>query len=281
MGVDSSPRPDALHAGIGLRHAHYADVLATRPAVAFLEVHSENYFGDGGRDIAILSDLRRDYPISLHGVGLSLGQAGEASHAHLERLARLVDRIEPRWVSEHLCWGADGAQHWNELLPLPYTEAALDALAARIEAVQTRLRRQILVENISAYLTFRASEMGEFEFLAELARRTGCGVLLDLNNAYVNAINHAYDVDEALAPLPLSQVQEIHLAGHTVTPDALIDTHATQVCEPVWALYARTQARAGRRIPTLIEWDADLPALAVLLHEAARADHLPPQPSRG
>ena len=275
-----------MKTGIGLRHQHYRDFLESRPAAGFLEVHSENYFGDGGRDLHVLGTLRRDYRISLHGVGLSIGSADALAAQHLDKLASLIERIEPEWVSEHLCWGAFGGQHTNDLLPLPYTRDSLALLSARVDAVQARLKRRILIENISAYVEFAVSEMSEFEFIAALAAATGCGVLLDLNNIYVNAINHGFDAQSEIDKLPLQHVGEIHLAGHFVGADCLIDHHGDHVSDPVWALYASTLAKfnavnaasatsaAGMTgaPPTLIEWDTDIPALTVLLAEAARAD---------
>ena len=275
-----------MKTGIGLRHQHYRDFLESRPAAGFLEVHSENYFGDGGRDLHVLGTLRRDYRISLHGVGLSIGSADALAAQHLDKLASLIERIEPEWVSEHLCWGAFGGQHSNDLLPLPYTRDSLALLSARVDAVQARLKRRILIENISAYVEFAVSEMSEFEFIAALATATGCGVLLDLNNIYVNAINHGFDAQTEIDKLPLQHVGEIHLAGHFVGADCLIDDHGDHVSDPVWALYASTLAKfnpanaasatsaAGMTSapPTLIEWDTGIPALTVLLAEAARAD---------
>jgi uncharacterized protein len=260
-----------LRTGIGLRHPHYREVQDDRPAAGFLEVHSENYFGAGGRDLHVLSTLRRDYRISLHGVGLSIGSADALAERHLARLGALVERIEPDWVSEHLCWGAFGGQHTNDLLPLPYTRDALALLTARVDAVQTRLKRRILIENISAYVEFAASEMSEFEFIAALADASGCGVLLDLNNIYVNAINHGFDAQSELDKLPLHHVGEIHLAGHFAGEDCLIDHHGDHVCDAVWQLFGRTVMRGGPK-PTLIEWDTNIPPLEVLMAEAARAD---------
>lgn len=263
----SSP---ALGAGIGLRAPHYADFAAARQPVGWLEVHSENYFGPGGYDLHLLERLRADYPLSLHGVGLGLGSAEGWIERHLERLGELVARVQPHFVSEHLCWGASGARAFNDLLPLPYTGEALALVAERVQHVQERLRRPILVENISAYLEFAASEMNEGEFLAELARRTGCGVLLDVNNLYVNQVNHGSDATATMRALAPRMVEEMHLAGHSVSEHGLIDTHADRVAGPVWDLYETALERFGR-VPTLVEWDSDIPPLAVLLDEAAKA----------
>jgi uncharacterized protein (UPF0276 family) len=262
-----------LGAGVGLRAQHYADFLAAPQPVGWLEVHSENYFGEGGRDLHVLERLRADYPVSLHGVGIGLGSAAGWDARHLERLAALVARVQPALVSEHLCWTADGLQHFHDLLPLPYTAEALALVAERVCRVQERLGRRILVENISAYANFAASEMSEAEFLAELVPRTGCGILLDVNNLYVNQLNHGADAAAAMALLPGAAIEEIHLAGHLVTERGAIDHHGDRVAAPVWRLYAQALERFGPR-PTLVEWDTDIPALGVLLDEAALARSL-------
>jgi uncharacterized protein (UPF0276 family) len=256
--------------GIGLRQPHYRELFERRPALGFLEVHSENFFLDGGASMHTLERARAAYPISLHGVGLSLGSADTLAQAHLAKLQRLVERIEPALVSEHLSWGSVGGRHFNDLLPMPMTHAALALLSARVDAVQGALKRPILVENVSAYVAYADGDMSETAFLAELARRTGCGLLLDLNNLYVNAVNFGLDPFAGLADLAPQSIGEIHLAGHTRTDAGLIDTHGTRVCDDVWALYAAACRQFGPR-PTLIEWDTDLPALDVLLDEAAIA----------
>ncbi len=256
--------------GIGLRQPHYREVFERLPALAFLEVHSENFFLEGGASMHALERARAAYPISLHGVGLSLGSADRLADDHLAKLKRLVERVEPALVSEHLCWGAVGGVHFNDLLPLPHTGATLALLADRIDHVQSVLKRRILVENLSAYVEFRDSEMTETAFLAELARRTGCELLLDINNLYVNAINFGFDPAARLAELSGDAIGQIHLAGHTAVGDCLIDTHGSIVCDPVWALYEQACHRFGAK-PTLIEWDTDLPALDVLLSQAAQA----------
>ena len=259
-----------LGAGVGLRAPHYAEFAAARQPVGWLEVHSENYFGPGGYDLHVLDRIRRDYPISLHGVGLGLGSAQALDEGHLERLAALVERIQPALVSEHLCWSAAEGRTFNDLLPVPYTREAQQLFAERVLRVQERLRRRILIENISAYVEFEASEMTEGEFIDELARRTGCGVLLDVNNLYVNQVNHGSDPVATMRALAPQSVAEIHLAGHLVSENGVIDTHGDRVVDPVWALYETALERFGP-VPTLIEWDTDIPALAVLLDEAARA----------
>jgi uncharacterized protein (UPF0276 family) len=256
--------------GIGLRHAHYADFLETVPPVDWVEVHSENYFGDGGYDLHVLQTVRRDLPVSLHGVGLGLGSATTLDLAHLGKLKRLVERIEPAVVSEHLCWGATSAGHLNELLPMPLTDAALDHLSAKVSEVQEFLGRPILLENVSTSVRFIDDRYDETAFLAELARRTGCGVLLDVNNLYVNQCNHGEDAIAAMNALPTGMVGEIHLAGHRVTDVAVIDDHGSRVASAVWALYDYALRRFGE-MPALIEWDTDVPPLSVLLDEAQLA----------
>jgi uncharacterized protein len=263
--------PIPVGAGIGLRAPHCREMTESRPAAAgWLEVHSENYFGAGGQPHVFLEALRAHYPLSLHGVGLGLGSTEPLDIAHLQRLKRVIERYQPALVSEHLCWSAAAGRHLNDLLPLPCTEEALDHVCDRILRTQEYLGRQILIENISSYLRFAHSTVPEAEFVAEVARRAGCGILLDVNNVYVNAANHGFDPHAYLAAIPASAVQEIHLAGHDHSGACLIDTHGTAVSEPVWALYRETIRRLGPR-PTLIEWDTDIPALDVLLGEARKA----------
>lgn len=261
----------ALAAGVGLRPPHYRAFLEGRPALGFIEVHSENYLARAGWDWHVLSTLRRDYPVSLHGVGLGLGSVRGFSGAHLGRVRELVDAIDPVLISEHLSWGALADRQLNDLLPVTLDAAMLKLLCERVDRVQTMLGRRLLVENVSRYVRFRADTMSEAQFLAELARRTGCAILLDVNNLYVNQHNHGEDALAAIAALPPGSVGEIHLAGHLATPLALVDHHGAAVAEPVWALYRAAVARFGR-VPTLVEWDADLPPLADLLAEVARAD---------
>jgi uncharacterized protein (UPF0276 family) len=268
----------AATAGIGLRQPHYRQVFEQEvfhgmPAPGFLEVHSENFFLEGGASMRALDRARALYPISLHGVGLSLGSVDRLAEQHLGKLKTLIDRVEPALVSEHLCWGRVDGTHFNDLLPLPHTHEALWLMADRIDKVQSTLKRRILVENVSAYVEYRHHEMSETAFLAELSRRTGCGILLDLNNLYVNAINFGFDAAACLEELTESSIGEIHLAGHTRTDDCLIDTHGSRVCDEVWSLYAEACRRFGRK-PTLIEWDTDLPTLDVLLGEAAAANEV-------
>ena len=271
----SSPGPIPARAGTGLRAPHSEEFLATRPAAAWLEVHSENYFADGGLAVAQLERIRRDYPLSLHGVGLSLGSTDPLNAEHLAKLKRAVERFTPALVSEHLCWVSAGGAYLHDLLPLPYTEEALAHVVARIAEVQEYLGRQILVENVSSYLEFEHSTIPEWEFLREAAARSGCGILLDVNNVYVSAMNHGFDPCRYLEAIPAQDIGEIHLAGYSerrVDGTALlIDTHDRPVADPVWELYARALELTGPK-PTLIEWDSELPALSVLLNEAAKAD---------
>jgi hypothetical protein len=271
----SSPGPIPARAGIGLRAPHSEELLATRPAAAWLEVHSENYFADGGLAVAQLERIRRDYPLSLHGVGLSLGSTDALNAEHLAKLKRAVERFAPALVSEHLCWVSVGGAYLHDLLPLPYTEEALAHVVARIAQVQQYLGRQILVENVSSYLEFEHSTIPEWEFLREAAARSGCGILLDVNNVYVSAMNHGFDPRCYLEAIPAQDVGEIHLAGYSerrVDGTALlIDTHDRPVADPVWELYAHALELTGPK-PTLIEWDSELPPLSVLLDEAAKAD---------
>ncbi|AJK44951.1 MNIO family bufferin maturase [Burkholderia plantarii] len=260
----------SLPVGIGLRSAHHRAMLDTRPAVDWLEVHTENYLADGGWDLHVLRTLRADYPVALHGVGLGIGSAHGFSAAHLERVAALAERIEPLFVSEHLCWGATSHAVLNELLPLPLNAATLALLCERVERVQERLARPILIENVSTYLRFHGDTFGETAFLAELARRTGCRVLLDLNNLYVNQVNHGEDAARALEALAPGMVGELHLAGHEADAELLVDTHGAPVAEPVWQLLAQALRRFGP-VPTLIERDTNLPPLDVLLDEVREA----------
>lgn len=261
-------------AGIGLRCKHVEEIVATRPAVGFLEIHAENYMG-GGRMPAQLEVVRHRWPISVHGVGLSLGSAQGIDGRHLERLARLVERVEPDWVSEHLAWSVVDGMYLNDLLPLPYTEESLAVVAANIGRVQDRLRRRLLIENPSAYLRFAHATLSEVDFLTELVRRTGCGLLFDVNNVYVSCRNLGGDPLAWIEGLPAEAVRELHLAGHAIN-DAdgvpiLIDDHGSQVSPAVWNLYERAVARFPNAA-TLIEWDSNLPPLPVLLAEAQEAD---------
>jgi uncharacterized protein len=261
-------------AGIGLRSPHVAEVLATRPALAWLEVHPEDYLG-GGPAVRALQAIRQDYPVSFHAVGLSVGTADGLDRRHLGRLKSLADRLEPALVSEHLAWSRVSGAYLNHLLPLPYTDEALAVVCRNVDEVQTTLGRRVLIENPSGYLRFTASTIPEAEFLAALVRRTGCGLLCDVNNVYVTAQNLGVDPVAYLAALPPDAVDEIHLAGHSVN-DAdgqllLIDDHGSPVSPAVWALYEHALRRFGA-VPTLVEWDTEVPTLEVLLQEARRAE---------
>ena len=272
---EHSPIPAA--AGIGLRFPHHELVAQGRPQVAWFEVHAENYFG-GGAARQLLTSVRRDYPLSLHGVGLSLGSAEGLDGQHLQRIAELVRSVEPGLVSEHLSWSVVGGRYLADLLPLPMTEEALAVVCRHVEQTQTTLQRRILIENPSTYLQFQHSTIPEWEFMAAVAQRSGCGILCDVNNIYVSASNHGWNPQAYLEALPVSAVGEIHLAGHAVrTLDdgsvLRIDDHGARVAAEVWALY-RQALRCFGATPTLIEWDTDIPAFDVLLDEAAQASAL-------
>lgn len=270
---ERSPIP-RMRSGIGLRAPHHAEIVASRPAVGFLEVHAENYMG-GGAALHHLEAARREWPVSLHGVGLSLGSAQGLDASHLARLARLAGRIEPFLVSEHLSWSGLPGLYLNDLLPLPYTQEALAVVVENVDRAQTALRRRILIENPSAYLEFHRMEMSEAEFLIELARRTGCGLLCDVNNIFVSAVNLGRDARADLLALAGAPVGELHLAGHCVkeidgTP-LLIDDHGREVPESVWELH-EVAAALFPSAPALIEWDSNIPPLDILVAEAAKAD---------
>jgi uncharacterized protein (UPF0276 family) len=269
------------HTGIGLRHPHdeqlareAADAPLTTP---WVEVHSENFLCEGGPRAALLEDVRRRYPVSCHGVGLSLGSAEGLDAGHLKRLRALFDRVRPALVSEHLSWSVTGGVYLNDLLPLPYSDECLKVLCRNVSHAQDALGRRILVENPSRYLGFTASHMPESAFLARLVEATGCGLLLDVNNIYVSAANTGGGAEDYIREIPADAVGEIHLAGHSVEGDGddrvLIDTHSARVCDAVWDLYRMAVTRLGPR-PTLIEWDRDLPDLGVLLDEARTADRI-------
>jgi len=256
-------------AGIGLRAPHYREAWERRPVLALVEVHAENFFGAGGQPLAWLERFRGAYPLSLHGVGLSLGSADPLDETHLARLDSLVRRFEPRFVSEHLSWSSYGSRHANDLLPLPFTTEALEHVAERVARVQERLGRRILVENVSRYIAFPESTIPEGEFVAEVARRAGCGVLLDVNNLWINVVNHGLDAERYLAALDPASVEEMHVAGFERAEGLLIDTHGARVDDDVWSLYTRALALFGPK-PTIVEWDVDLPPLEVLLGEAEK-----------
>ena len=262
-------------AGVGLRFRHHAEVLETKPPVAWLEVHTENYLG-GGPSPRTLDRVREHYPLSLHGVGLSLGTACGLDAQHLGKVCAAVRRFAPGLVSEHLSWSGAGPRFVPDLLPLPMTDEALQVVCRNVDQVQAALGRTILLENPSTYVQFAHSTIPEWEFLAEVARRTGCGLLCDVNNIFVSACNHGWDARQYILRLPADRVGEIHLAGHGVRQLASgaalrVDDHGSAVCDAVWDLYAFAVERFGA-VPTLVEWDNDVPALDVLLAQARRAD---------
>lgn len=264
------PRP-----GVGYKPQHYSQIIAASGPVAWLEIHAENYMGDGGRPLAQLRALAERFPISVHGVGLSIGGEAPLDDDHLARLKQLVGWLNPASFSEHLAWSTHETAFFNDLLPLPYTRATLARVCAHIDRVQEVLGRRMLLENPSTYLAFAESDWGEVDFLAEISRRTGCGLLLDVNNVFVSATNQQTDPRAYIDAFPMAEVGEIHLGGHDEDHDdhgapLLIDSHGTPITDPVWALYAHAIARGGPR-PTLIEWDNDVPDWPVLEAEAARA----------
>jgi len=256
-------------AGIGLRAPHYREVLEKLPKLGWVEVHNENFFG-GGAPLRTLLKTREHYPVSLHGVGMGLASTAPLDNAHLSALHRLCETVQPAAVSEHLCWNSTAGMVINDLLPFPYTKEALAHVATRVQQVQDKLGRQLLVENLSSYLSFSHSEMTEGEFLAELTLRTGCGILFDVENLYVNARNLGVDAQAFIKALPTEAVKEYHLAGYSERDGCLVDTHNHPVFPEVWELYEFALQHIGPR-PTLIEWDADIPALNVLMGEAAKA----------
>jgi uncharacterized protein (UPF0276 family) len=271
---DNDPIP--ARAGVGLKAEHYADILETRPDIGWLEVHPENYMGAGGPPHAWLSAIRDLYPLSLHGVGLSIGSDGPLDPDHLARVVALNARYQPGLFSEHLAWSTHDDVFFNDLLPLPYTAQTLRRVCEHVDQVQTALGRQMLLENPSTYVRFDHSEMTEIEFLTEIVRRTGCGLLLDVNNVHVSATNHDFDAQDYLSAFPLEHVGEIHLGGHAAQQDEvgaalLIDDHGRDVDDEVWRLYETVIRRVGPR-PTLVEWDNNVPAWPVLFAEARAAE---------
>lgn len=271
------PDPILARAGVGLKADHYRTILETKPDVGWFEVHPENYMGEGGPPHAYLSAIRRDYPLSLHGVGMSLGGVDPLDEDHLARFAVLVERYQPALVSEHLAWATHKSDFLNDLLPLPLTHEALDVMAEHVDQMQSALKRQVLVENPSTYLSFDGEVMEEPEFLVALASRTGCGLLLDVNNVYVSARNHGFDPVPYIDAIPADLIGEVHVAGHAVEEineaQLLIDDHGSAVVDEVWSLFGRLIDRIGPK-PTLVEWDTNVPAWGVLLAEADKADAL-------
>lgn len=270
-------------AGLGFKPQHFDAIRQDPHPPAFFEVHAENYMGAGGLPHAQLTALRQDFPISIHGVGLSIGGAGPLDQAHLARLRLLCDRYQPESFSEHLAWSSHGTEYLNDLLPLPYTSETLDRVCAHVDQVQGVLGRQILLENPATYVMFEQSTIPETEFLAAIARRTGCGLLLDVNNVFVSCMNHRLDPRAYLAAFPMQAVGEVHLGGHDAedlpSGPLLIDSHGAPVADPVWTLYAEVIARIGA-VPTLVEWDNHVPDWPTLSAEVARANDLLTQVGR-
>lgn len=256
--------------GLGLRTSHYADFLEARRAVDWLEIISDNYFGAGGKPVAMLDSIRADYPMVMHGVSLSIGASDGLDHAYLQQLKGLADRVEPLWVSDHLCWTGLAGQNSHDLLPLPYTEEALALVVRHIRQVQDVLGRRFVLENVSSYLSYRSDEMSEWQFLRHVCEEADCLLLLDVNNIYVSSVNHGFDPLAYLHHIPPGRVQQIHLAGHSVHGDHIIDTHDHAVAEPVWALYAAACRHLGA-VATMVERDDNIPPIGELLDEVDRA----------
>lgn len=264
------PSPAGLGFGLGLRPPHYEAVFAGDPAVDWFELLTENYMVPGGKPLYYLDRVAERFPVVLHGVSLSLGSMDPLDGDYLASLRRLARRTRPRWISDHLCWTGGGGHNLHDLLPLPYTEEALTHVADRVRQVQDVLGERILLENVSSYVAYAASTLSEWDFLAELAERADCLLLLDVNNVYVSSFNHGFDPDAFIAALPAARIAQIHLAGHRNCGDYIIDTHDAPVIEAVWALYERTVARLGP-IPTMIERDDNIPPLDELVAELAQA----------
>jgi uncharacterized protein (UPF0276 family) len=270
---------------VGLRREHFERVLSAPTRIDWFEVISENFMADGGRPVDVLDRVRARYPIVLHGVSLSIGSTDPLNRPYLDRLAELARRTEPAWVSDHLCWAGFGGHFAHDLLPLPYTEEALQHVVARVDQVQERLGRPIALENVSSYVTFRQSSMPEWEFLAEIARRSGCGILLDVNNIYVSSRNHGFDPRAYVQGIPKEAVWQFHLAGHSDKGKYLLDTHDHPVPDPVWDLYALAVERFGP-VSALVEWDDQIPDFERLEAESLRAREiearvLAPKPAAG
>ncbi len=269
--VGFSPRQAS--AGIGLRHAHYSEFLKEKQPVAWLEVHAENFLNFNTPAFHILERLREDYPISLHAVNLSLGSTDGIDEDHVKRVKALIDRINPFFVSDHLSWGRVDGYYLNDLLPIPYTQEALALFESTITRIQDIFDRPLLIENPSSYLQYRVSDMEEVDFLTTLVHRTGSGILLDINNIYVSCCNHGWDADAYLKAIPPAKIKEIHLAGHSLQGAVRIDDHGSPVCNDVWNLYQKSIGLFGS-VPTLIEWDTDVPDLETLRAEAAKAQDI-------
>ena len=256
--------------GLGLRVEHYDAILETRPPLDWLEILSENYFAEGGRPLRYLDQFRERYPLVMHGVSLSIGSSDPLNPDYLRRLKSLARRVEPAWISDHLCWTGVHGNNLHDLMPLPYTEEAINHVAARVRQVQDTLGRRILLENVSSYVTYTQSQLSEWEFLSELAERADCLILLDINNIYVSSFNHGFDPLAYLDGIPVGRVQQFHLAGHRNLGNVIIDTHDEPVIDPVWELYAQAVRRFGA-VSTMIERDDNIPPLAELLAELDHA----------
>jgi uncharacterized protein (UPF0276 family) len=260
-------------AGLGLRSQHFHTILTENPPIPWFEVLSENYFGRGGSPLYHLDKIRENYPVVMHGVSLSIGSVDPLNLAYLKKLKHLANRIQPAWISDHLCWSSYGGYYFPDLYPLPYTEDTIQHVVRRVKQVQDYLGQRILLENVSSYLTYQHSELAEWEFLTEIATRADCFILLDINNVYVSSFNHHWDFDLYLEGIPVERVKQIHLAGYQDRGSYLLDNHGSQVHEPVWRLYQRAIQRFGS-VPTLIEWDSNIPDFWTLKQEADLATRI-------
>lgn len=263
-----------LGIGLGLRAPHYSHIAQSHPPLDWFEVISENYMGlsesGGGRPLKTLENFRKDYEIVLHGVSLSIGSTDELNFSYLAKLKELAEHIQPKWISDHLCWTGIEGENTHDLLPLPFTKETIDHLVPRIHRVQDFLGRRILLENVSSYITFKHSEMTEWDFLSEISKIADCGILLDVNNIYVNSVNHKFDPASYLKALPRERIGQIHLAGHSRQGDILVDTHDAPVCDDVWDLF-RMAVKLFGPVPTMVEWDDKIPDFPVLKVEAEKA----------
>jgi uncharacterized protein (UPF0276 family) len=271
--MSPTPRIPTAGFGLGLRPAHYEAIVADPPAIDWFEVLTENYLVPGGRPMHWLDTIRRDYPMVMHGVSLSIGGTDPLDREYLQQVKALARRVEPLWISDHLCWTGTGGTNLHDLLPLPFTESALEHIAARVVQVQEILDRRILLENVSSYVSFSGSEYSEWDFVAALARRADCLILLDVNNVHVSAFNHGFDAKAYIDAMPADRVQQIHLAGHSHSGDWIVDTHDAPVADPVWELYEYATQRLGP-VATMIERDDRIPPLADLVAELGRARHI-------
>jgi uncharacterized protein (UPF0276 family) len=270
--IDSKQRP-FLGYGLGLRKEHYDDVLVSRPDVDWLEIISENYMVEGGKALHYLRRIRELYPIVMHGVSMSIGSVEPLDYSYLKKLKTLIEQVEPVWISDHLCWTGIDELNLHDLLPLPYTEEALEHVVERISQVQDYLGRQMLLENVSSYISYSDSQLSEWEFLREVVERSDALVLLDINNIYVSAYNHNFDPSDYLHAMPSERIYQIHLAGHTQEKDLIIDTHDHPIADPVFELYAEAVQHFGR-VSTMIERDGNIPPLTDLLHELDRVRYI-------